>query len=173
MAYLVSVDIEADGAYPGDYSMVSFGAIVVEPELKKKFYSGIIAPISGKWNPEALAVSGFSREQCIKEGTEASEKMREFKAWLDSFGGNPVFIADNPAFDFAFMNYYFHYFQGKNPFGFSARRIGDLFCGAEKNLWYKWKQHRRTKHSHNALDDAMGNAEAILYLSKTYGIKLP
>ena len=55
------VDIESDGPIPGDYSMVCFGAVVVEPGLEKTFY-GQTKPISGKWIPEALAISGFSRE---------------------------------------------------------------------------------------------------------------
>ncbi len=33
----VSVDIEADGPIPGDYSMISFGAVVVEPALGRTF----------------------------------------------------------------------------------------------------------------------------------------
>ena len=32
------VDIEADGPIPGDYSMICFGAVVVEPSLNKTFY---------------------------------------------------------------------------------------------------------------------------------------
>ena len=55
------VDVESDGPIPGDYSMVCFGAVVVEPSLEKTFY-GKLKPISDKWIPEALAVSGFSRE---------------------------------------------------------------------------------------------------------------
>jgi len=34
VAYIM-VDIEADGPIPGDYSMVCFGAIVVEPSLER------------------------------------------------------------------------------------------------------------------------------------------
>ena len=34
----VMVDIESDGPIPGDYSMVCFGAVIVEPELKRTFY---------------------------------------------------------------------------------------------------------------------------------------
>lgn len=41
------VDIEADGAIPGDYSMICFGAVVVELSLSKSFY-GRLAPISEK-----------------------------------------------------------------------------------------------------------------------------
>ncbi|HET6924100.1 MAG TPA: exonuclease, partial [Anaeromyxobacteraceae bacterium] len=59
---LIVVDVEADGPVPGRYSMVCFGAVVVEPSLAKTFY-GRTRPISEEWLPEALAVSGFTREQ--------------------------------------------------------------------------------------------------------------
>ena len=50
----IMVDIEADGLIPGDYSMVCFGAVVVEPGLERTFY-GELQPISEKFVPEALA----------------------------------------------------------------------------------------------------------------------
>ncbi len=34
--YIV-VDVEADGPIPGDYSMIWFGAVIVEPGLKRTF----------------------------------------------------------------------------------------------------------------------------------------
>ena len=49
----IMVDIEADGPIPGDYSMVSFGAVVVEPGLERTFY-GELRPISEKFVPEVL-----------------------------------------------------------------------------------------------------------------------
>ena len=63
MTYIM-VDVEADGPIPGDYSMISFGIVVVEPALNKMFY-GQLKPISDRWIPEALAVSGFSREETL------------------------------------------------------------------------------------------------------------
>ena len=42
MAYIM-VDIEADGPIAGDYSMVCFGTIAVEPSLDRTFY--------GRWKP--------------------------------------------------------------------------------------------------------------------------
>ena len=64
MSY-VMVDVEADGPIPGDYSMVCFGAVIVEPALERTFYA-TLAPISEKWVPEALQVSGFSREDTFR-----------------------------------------------------------------------------------------------------------
>jgi hypothetical protein len=63
MSYIM-VDVEADGPIPGDYSMISLGAIVVEPSLSTTFYAEL-QPISERWNPDALKVSGFTREQTL------------------------------------------------------------------------------------------------------------
>lgn len=49
-----SVDVEADGPIPGDYSMVSFGAVLILPnDLTHTFY-GKLKPISEKWIPSSL-----------------------------------------------------------------------------------------------------------------------
>jgi DNA polymerase III alpha subunit (gram-positive type) len=169
MSYF-SVDIEADGPAPGLYSMISFGAVLIEPGLNRTFYAEL-KPISDRWIPESLSVSGFTREQTM-EFVEPLTAMTRFEEWINqSTKGRPIFIADNPGFDFSFINYYFHAFLGRNPFGFSSRRIGDLYCGAKLDAFAKWKHLRETRHSHNALDDAKGNAEAILKMQEM-GIKM-
>jgi hypothetical protein len=61
----VMVDIEADGPIPGDYSMVSLGAVIVEPGLARTFY-GQLRPISNQYVADALAVSGHTREQTLQ-----------------------------------------------------------------------------------------------------------
>jgi hypothetical protein len=173
MSKLICVDVESDGGYMPDYSIVCFAAIIVEPSLSKTFY-GRMKPISNKWNPEALAVSGFSREEHLAFD-EPEMVMKEFADWLkQNSKGSPVGISDNNGYDFGVcLNYYFHKFYGSNPFSWSSRRIGDLFCGAERDMYYKWKKHRITSHNHDCRCDVKGNAEALLYLSKTYNIKLP
>lgn len=170
---LICVDCESDGPFMPDYSMVCFAAIVVEPSLTKTFY-GKIKPISNKWNPEALAVSGFSREEHLTFD-EPEKVMNDFYIWLkENATASPIGISDNNGYDFGVcLNYYFHKFYGSNPFGWSSRRIGDLFCGAEHDMWYKWKKHRISPHNHDCRSDVKGNCEAILYLAKTHNIKLP
>ena len=37
MGYIMA-DIESDGPIPGDYSMISFGAVIVNEQLNKTFY---------------------------------------------------------------------------------------------------------------------------------------
>lgn len=163
---LIVVDVESDGPIPHKYSMVCLGAVIVDEELDKTFY-GETRPVSPNWLPEALAISGFTREQHI-EFDDPKDVFEEFAEWItkDSHNGRPVFISDNPAYDFAWINYYFHYYLGKNPFGYSGRRIGDLYCGLTKNGHNQWKHLRKTKHTHNPVDDAKGNAEAILEMKK-------
>lgn len=165
MPLLIVVDCEADGPYPARYSLVCFGAVVVEPELDRTFY-GRCAPVSQEWDPQALAVSGISREE-HERFPDPERTMHKFAEWLRSLGGgNPVFVSDNPAFDWQWINYYFGEHYGSNPFGFSARRIGDFAAGLERN-WSaanKWKSLRQTRHTHNPVDDARGNAEALLVL---------
>jgi hypothetical protein len=167
MSYFV-VDVEADGTIPPHYSMVCFGAVMVEPTLSKTFY-GKTAPISDMWVGEALAISGISREEHVTFD-DPLMVMEEFSKWVKANTvGNPIFISDNPAFDWQWINYYFHHYLGKNPFGHSARRIGDLYCGMEKNMALnsQWKRKfRKTKHDHNPVNDAMGNAEAMLEMQK-------
>ncbi len=161
---LVVVDIEADGPAPHLNSMVCFGAVVVEPGLNRTFY-GQLKPISDKWIPEALAISGFSREQTM-QFPDPGKTMIAFLDWIENLQIRPIFISDNNGFDWQFINYYCHRYLGSNPFGFSSRRIGDLYCGMQKNMFVKWKHLRETKHTHNPIDDAKGNAEALLKMAK-------
>lgn len=163
MSYIV-VDVEADGEIPYKYSMVCFGAVVVEPTLSKTFY-GQTKPISENWIPEALSVSGFKRKDHL-DFDEPKIVMTNFYQWIkENSIGRPVFISDNLAFDWQWINWYFHFFIGENPFGHSGRRIGDLYCGMKMNtgLNSEWKRlYRKTKHDHNPVNDAKGNAESLL-----------
>lgn len=159
---LISVDVEADGPCPGIYSMISFGAVLVG-DTSKTFYAEL-PPITDDFVEGALAVSGHTRDSHSRIETDPATKMREFADWISSVStGKPVFISDNPAFDWQFINYYFHLYLKSNPFGHSARRIGDIYSGlcGDLRAGSDWKRYRRTKHTHNPVDDAKGNAEAI------------
>lgn len=165
------VDVESDGAIPGDYSMISFGAVLVDEKLDRTFY-GELKPISDKFTPEALAVSGFSREE-TEQFDDPKTVMTNFRDWIkENSKGRPIFISDNNGFDWMFICWYFHHFIGENPFGFSSRRLADLFCGMEKDTFAKWKHLRKTAHTHNPVDDAMGNAEVLLMMKKEMGLKI-
>ena len=170
MAYIM-VDIESDGPIPGDYSMVSFGAVFVDEKLNKTFY-GKLNPISDKYIPDALAVSGHTREETL-EFEEPQKVMKDFAAWIkENSYDQPIFISDNNGFDWMFICWYFHHFLGKNPFGHSSQNLGSLYKGIVKDTSKNFKHLRKTKHTHNPVDDAKGNAEALLALKNEYGLKI-
>ncbi len=170
MSYIM-VDIESDGPIPGDYSMISFGAVIVDEKLNRTFY-GKLKPISKKWIPEALDVSGHTREETM-EFDEPKKVMSEFKDWIKTNSkGRPIFISDNNGFDWMFICWYFHHFIEENPFGWTSRRLSDLFCGIEKDTFAKWKHLRKTKHTHNPVDDAMGNAEVLWIMKNEMDLKI-
>ena len=165
------VDIEADGPAPGLYSMVSIGAVLVTPALDETFY-GQLRPITDAWIPEALAISGVSRAQ--HEGfDDPGDVMTRFAAWVMTRGGRrPIFISDNNGFDWSFVNYYFHRFVGANPFGHSSQNLGSLYKGVVKDAFASFKHLRATKHTHHPVDDARGNAEALLRIKQEHGLKI-
>src|ERR1700716_268319 len=64
--------------------------------------------------------------------------MTAFATWLDSLVGKtdtPVFVGFNAPFDWSFINYYFHKFIGRNPFGFAALDIKAYYMGATGCSW--------------------------------------
>jgi hypothetical protein len=166
----VMVDVEADGPAPGDYSMIALGAIIVEEALDRSFY-GRLKPVSDKWVPAALAVSGFSREDTLGFD-DAKSVMEAFASWLaDSIKGRPMFVSDNNGFDWQFVNWYFWHFTGGNPFGHSSTNLGSLYKGLVKDTSQNFKRLRKTRHTHNPVDDAKGNAEALLAM-KGMGLRI-
>jgi 3'-5' exoribonuclease Rv2179c-like domain len=170
MAY-VMVDVEADGPIPGDYSMISLGAIIVDPQLDKTFY-GRLRPISERYLDQALKVCKHTREETL--GFEPPEKvMSDFRSWLGLHTkGRAYFISDNNGFDWQFINWYFCHFLGENPFGHSSTNLGSLYKGLVKDVFVNFKHLRKTEHTHHPVDDARGNAEALLEMKEKMGLKI-
>jgi hypothetical protein len=90
----------------------------------------------------------------------------DFGKWIEEVvanSGRPTFVSDNPAFDWQWINHGFWEHLGKNPFGHSARRIGDFYAGLVGD-WKQqstWKSLRQTRHDHNPVNDVLGNVEAV------------
>lgn len=170
MAYIM-VDVESDGPIPGDYSMICFGAVIIDENLNRTFYSRL-KPISNIYIPEALAVSGFTREQTLLFNSPI-DVMTEFAEWIAiNVTDKPIFISDNNGYDWMFINWYFHHFLHSNPFGYSSQNLGSFYKGIIKDTSRNFKHLRKTMHSHNPVDDAIGNAEAFLTIIKEYNIKI-
>ena len=162
----ISVDIESSGPIPGEFSMLSLGACVVRNTSRK--YYVMLKPISERFVPEALKVSGFSLDELKKTGIEPKIAMSAFSDWVDEVtaGGRPVLVAFNATFDWQFVNYYFHKFLGKNPFGISGLDIKAYYSGKFSKQWSETTKSKFDKrflsnkpHTHNALDDAIEQAE--------------
>ena len=161
----IVVDVETDGPIPNDYSMISFGAVIVDKDLKKTFQAKI-KPISEKYKKERLNFIKLSRKET--ESYENPKKaLTEFVKWIeDNTKGKLVFLSDNNGFDWMFMCWYLEHFLGKNPFGYNSTNISSLYRGLTKDLNANFDSLRKTPHNHNPLNDAMGNAEAFLEMMK-------
>jgi hypothetical protein len=122
----VSVDIEADGRIPGESSLLSLGAVAVD-QPGETFYAEL-KPISERFLPEALAVSGLDRDRLVAEGLDPAEAMARFCAWVGGLGGHPVFVSFS-SWDWVFVYYYLIRFAGRSPFGHSSLDLKSYYAG--------------------------------------------
>lgn len=157
----IVIDVEATGPHPVHYSMIQIGAV----SLDGRTFSAKMRPRpDSKFDPGAMKALNLSVEE-VQTWPNPSMQMMSFASWiLDVTVGRRVpSWSDNPAFDWQFVNAYLHMYCGENPLGFSMRRIGDLYAGhvGDVGASTKWKKLRDTPHTHDALDDAKGNAEAL------------
>jgi ribonuclease T len=159
----VSVDIETSGPHPRQHSILSIGAcLVARPNVT--FYVEL-KPVNDQYTPEALSISGLSMNRLLEEGITPVEAMQRFEKWLAQnipSDVRPIFVAFNAAFDWMFINDYFHYYLGYNPFGHSALDIKALYMGMKRVPWRSTSfryvsanelDNRELKH--NALEDAI------------------
>lgn len=163
----VSVDVETSGPIPGEYSMLAIGACVIDdPDLT---FACSIKPISDRVDAAAISVTGLSMDELRKSGLEPEVAIRSFADWLEKVAtdaGNIVFVGLNAPFDWAFVNYYFHRYTGKNPFGFTALDIKAYYMGVTGCRWDETKSSvmaakLKPTHTgtHDALEDAVYQAE--------------
>lgn len=159
MKGLVFVDCEATGPCPGKGFLTEFGAVIYDT---KETFHGIL--FDSKPDPENPA-------KCIITGNAYNPitVYAKFENWLkENVKGRPIFVSDNPAYDFQWINYGFWHSIDRNPFGHSGRRISDFYAGLS-NDWFKtqgWKSLRVTTHDHNPVNDSMGNVEAFERIMK-------
>lgn len=168
----VSVDVETAGPIPATYSLLSLGASVVN-NPSQHFYVEF-QPITENAIPKALAISGFSLNELVHRGEAPEAAMRRFRDWIIEVSGRrtPVFVGFNAAFDWAFVNWYFHTYLGENPFGFSALDVKAYYMGLSGCRWGETTsrqlppafQPTETVASHNALLDAQAQAEIFAKL---------
>jgi ribonuclease T len=163
----ISVDVETAGPIPGEYSLLSVGACDVDDESRS--FSIELKPINTNADPKALKVTGLSLADLTERGAEPAAAMAAFGAWAERLAGDDrtlVFVGFNAPFDWSFVNYYFHRFTGRNPFGFAALDIKALYMGTMGSSWADTRSSQISKHlsperrgDHDALHDARYQAE--------------
>ncbi|MBM3254473.1 MAG: 3'-5' exonuclease [Candidatus Omnitrophica bacterium] len=162
----ISVDVETSGPIPGEFSLLSLGACVVG-QPSKTFYAEL-KPLNDNFDKKALEVSDLSMEELRIKGEKPAEAFARFEKWIKEVSGEnrPIFVAFNATFDWMFTHWYFIRFLGHDPFGISGLDIKAYFMGKHKALWGETVKKKvrlhyppKTAHTHNALDDAIEQAE--------------
>ena len=64
------------------------------------------------------------------------------------------------------------HFLDANPFGFSSTNLGSLYKGVVRSMFTNFKHLRKTRHTHHPVDDARGNAEALLQIQEKFDLKI-
>lgn len=163
----ISVDVETSGPIPGEYSLLTIGAVNVD-DISQAFEC-TLKPLSRNADSKAMEVTGLSLEELDRTGLTPQEAMVRFSDWLVGVIGvnrSAVFVGLNAPFDWSFINYYFHRFTGGNPFGFAALDIKAYYMGSTGCSWSDTRSSRMaailcpaTRGTHVALDDALYQAE--------------
>ena len=184
----VSADIESDGPIPSEYSMLSFGLAVAgsfdgtsfaaAPGDRATFYREL-RPISERFDPEALRVSGLDRERLDVDGAAPADAMADAAAWIEQQAGDrtAVMVAYPLGFDWMFLHWYFVRFTGRSPFGFSGaldmktmyQQKAGVVLGAAGRRDLPDFLVPDVPHTHNALEDAVEQSEIFARLFEWQG----
>ena len=179
-----SADVETDGPIPGPYSMLSFalvyagkydGRTFTRPEAYDQVFYREIKPISDKYEIEALKINKLDRDRLKREGADPEVAMDEAWQWVMSVAAEtkPVLVAYPVSFDWTWLYWYFIAFSHRgSPFGYS--RCFDIKTAVSvkaeipisesgRSKLPKWLQSNQ-KHTHFAVDDAIGQAEVFAKL---------
>lgn len=164
----ISVDIEADGDFPGLSSMLSFGAAAFDSNRNllgtisrnlELLPEGVPSPSTMEFwakNPEAW-------NACRSDLVEPKIAIQDFNDFLAQFDGRVVFVGYPAPYDFKWIDYYFIRYLGRNPFGHSMvidmktyawSLLGGQFSKVSKRKFPKtWFEP--LPHTHIAIDDAI------------------
>ena len=161
--------------------MLSIGACNVDDETQ--VFSCELKPINQNADPKALEVSGLSLAKLQTSGLTPEDAMRRFNEWAKGQAVDSqslVFVGLNAAFDWSFVNYYFHKYIGANPFGFAALDIKAYYMGATGCAWSETRSSRLSedlkpqRHSdHTALRDAQYQAELFRLMRARFSRRGP
>ena len=163
----ISIDVESDGPIPGDYSLLSLGAVAFDPYGRELgWFKANLRPLPGAgqhpdtmewWQGQPVAW-----EAATQGAQDPSEVMATFDRWVRTWPGKPVAVCYPAGYDWTFTYWYLIHFLARSPFGFQALDIksfamavlGTPFRGTHKKTmppaWFRGLP----PHTHDAVDDA-------------------
>ena len=178
------IDCEASGPVPGLFNLISLGVVEVRrnPATGKHArgasrYWEIKTSYPG-WEAEAEGIHKLSRAHLDQNGVEAKamlEDLRKFTLGICKENEKPLFVGHNAPFDWMFVNYYFHAFGVKNPYGYNALDTKAMATGKHRLSWpdsnkekllelYPRLKAPEAGMVHNALADAEFQADILIAL---------
>jgi hypothetical protein len=174
-----SADVETDGPIPGPFSMLSFALVFAgsfdgrqfkRPDKYDQSLYVELRPISDNFEVEALRVNGLDRRRLCLEGASPDQAMTDACKWVRTIAGTaqPVLVAYPLSFDWSWLYWYFVRFSNDgSPFDYS--RCFDVKTALAVKAFIPISQAGRSRidpslrsghhHTHNALDDAIAQAE--------------
>jgi len=178
METYISIDVEADGPIPGEFSMLSLGAAAFSLGNRtplSTFGANLKTLPDASTHPSTMAWWDKNQE-AWKEATtdprDPEEVMKDFQRWMRGLPGKPVLVGYPITFDFSFVYWYYVRFVGfPAPFSFSALdlktmamvKMGTGFhTAAKRRMPKKWFEGAPA-HTHRALDDAIG--QGVLFVN--------
>jgi hypothetical protein len=186
----ISADVETDGPIPGVYSLLSVGLAVagtfdgtsfIPADPTQDVFYRELRPTGRVVDADALAVSGLDRARLLRDGADPAVVMAEATAWVAAVaeGRRPVLVAYPAVFDFPWLHWYFMTFTGSSPFGFSGcldmKTMYAVKAGVPLGLAVKSRMpaalRSRRPHTHNALDDAVEQADLFANLMRWEGTR--
>ena len=179
-----SADVETDGPIPGPFSMLSFGLVLAgtfdgkafsRPEDYTQSFYRELRPISDEFQVDALKVNGLDRDRLLREGTPPTTAMTEAAKWVSARAGagRPILVAYPLSFDWSFLYWYFISFS-KNGSPFNHSQCFDVKTAFAVKAHIPISSAGRSRlmqnlrsngvHTHNALDDAIEQAQVFANL---------
>lgn len=171
----VSTDVEADGPIPGPNSMYSFGSYAFDWTGKEygTFYS-TLTELSGasadpKTKTEFWDKNPIAYAAARKDPKDPAIVMPQYRDWLKSLPGSPVFVGYPATYDFMWTYWYLMKFAGESPFSFSGLDLKSYACclmkkpfrqSTKKYMPASW--FSKAPHTHNGLDDAIEQGKLFL-----------
>ena len=187
--YYLSLDVEASGPFPGQFSLVSLAAVPVRRSQARgpwmvddsdTFYAEL-QPLEGADElPAATRVHGLTKEYLLAQGQPPAQALADFAAYLarmERRWGRTLAAGWPASFDAPFVGWYSQRFLGHNPLGYKSFDIGSyaqgLFRCDRKKLHFRLSEtgwwDPKNPYPHNALQDALKQAQLLKSLLNSSG----